>query len=236
MCIKGKIHSIETMGLNDGPGIRCVVFFQGCRLRCAYCHNPDTWDINKGIDMTPQELLNKVLRFKAYFDKSGGGITCSGGEPLLQSKFLISFFKLCKDNNIHTTLDTSGFGTGDYEKILKYVDLVILDLKHSSKKGYKKLVLGDINELYKFKKALDISNTKVWIRHVIIPDITDETNHIKNMNEMINEFKNVVKVELLPYHTLGVHKYKSLNIKYRLKNVTPMCKEKTKLLENLITL
>ena len=133
--VKGKIHSIESMGLVDGPGIRVVVFFQGCKLRCAYCHNPDTWKFSGGIEMTPEELIQKIVRFKPYFNRSGGGVTFSGGDPLMQPEFLLECLKLCKQNGIHTAIDTSGFGNGDYAEILKYTDLVLLDIKQTTSQG-----------------------------------------------------------------------------------------------------
>lgn len=230
----GKIHSIESMGLLDGPGIRFVVFFQGCKLRCAYCHNPDTWDVNGGKEITSEELFKKANRFKAYFKTSKGGVTCSGGEPLLQPEFLIKFLKMCKKNGIHTAIDTAGFGKGNYQEILKYTDLVILDLKHVDKAGYKSLTGGNIEEFNIFKKALNNSKTKVWIRHVVIPGLTDGDIHIDKLKEVIDEFSNVEKVELLPYHTLGINKYKEMGIKYKLKNIKPMDETKVKKLEKKV--
>jgi len=230
----GKIHSIETMGLLDGPGIRFVAFFQGCRLRCAYCHNPDTWSLNNGEEIAAEELLQKVLRFKPYFAKSGGGVTCSGGEPLMQPQFLLKFLKLCKEKGIHTAVDTAGFGQGNYEEILKYTDLVLLDIKHVSAKGYQELTEGNIEELKTFKKALDNSKVKLWIRHVIVPGITDSQEHLDKLKKMISSFRNVEKVELLPYHTLGINKYENMGIKYRLEGLKPMCKERTRELEKVL--
>lgn len=232
--MKGRIHSIETMGLMDGPGIRFVVFFQGCQLRCAYCHNPDTWNLNEGKKMTPKELLHKALRFRPYFQNSGGGITCSGGEPLLQPVFLMEFLKICKTHGLHTAIDTSGFGKGGYEEILQYTDLVILDVKHVHKRGYKELTGGNMEAFQTFTQALAKANTKLWIRHVVVPGMTDSKAHIQQLRKMIAPFKNIQKVELLPYHTLGVNKYEGLNISYKLKDTKPMCKEKLKGLEALV--
>ena len=148
--VKGKIHSIESMGLVDGPGIRVVVFFQGCKLRCAYCHNPDTWKLSGGIEMTPEELIQKIVRFKPYFDRSGGGVTFSGGDPLIQPEFLLECLKLCKLNGIHTAIDTSGFGNGNYAEILEYTDLVLLDIKHTSSQGYVNLTGKDTKDVNSF--------------------------------------------------------------------------------------
>lgn len=232
----GRIHSIETMGLVDGPGIRFVVFFQGCRLRCAYCHNPDTWELDGGIKVNPEELVKKVIRYRPYFNKSGGGVTCSGGEPLMQPEFLTGFLKLCKQNNIHTAIDTAGFGKGNYEEVLRYTDLVLLDIKHINDYGYRELTGGRMGELIKFRDVLNKLNKKVWIRHVIVPGITDGEGHLGELQKIIRTFNNVEKVELLPYHTLGVDKYKVMKIPYRLKNIKPMNKDKIMELEKIIAI
>lgn len=229
--LKGRVHSIESMGLVDGPGVRTVVFLQGCKLRCAYCHNPDTWALDGGMEMTSEELIKKILRFKPYFEKSGGGVTFSGGDPLLQPEFLLEMLKLCKENNIHTTIDTAGYGFGEYDEILKYTDLVLLDIKHVDDFGYKNLTGRSKKGLNEFLDALDKSNVKIWIRHVVVPGITDSEEHIEKLQEIIKDIKNVYKVELLPYHTLGVQKYEKLGISYRLLDVKPMDKENTKRFE-----
>ncbi|WP_097027887.1 pyruvate formate-lyase-activating protein [Clostridium peptidivorans] len=231
---KGYIHSTETMGLVDGPGIRTVVFFQGCVLRCAYCHNPDTWSFEGGQEVSPQELLSKVLRFKPYFEKSGGGVTCSGGEPLMQPKFLLEFLKLCKENNIHTTIDTSGVGAGNYEEILKYVDLVLLDVKHYDRDGYEQITEHSMDKFNEFTESILKSNVPIWIRHVVVPGITDSEEHMIELKKFISKFKNLEKVELLPYHTLGVNKYEKLGIPYKLDGIEAMEKERLKVLSNLL--
>ena len=233
--VKGKIHSIESMGLVDGPGIRVVVFFQGCKLRCAYCHNPDTWQLNGGTEMTPVELIKKIVRFKPYFNRSGGGVTFSGGDPLLQPQFLLECLKLCKQNGIHTALDTAGFGNGDYDEILRYTDLVLLDIKHTTSQGYINLTGRDTTDFNIFLQALRKSTSRVWIRHVVVPELTDSVDHITKIAEIISEkVPNVDKVELLPYHVLGVSKYDSLSIPYKLKGTEPMDKDKIKKLQTLI--
>src|SRR5699024_2284021 len=223
--MKGNVHSIESMGLTDGRGIRFIVFFQGCSLRCAYCHNPDTWSMDGGKEMSSQEVVGKALRFKPYFESSGGGVTCSGGDPLLQPEFLIEFLRLCKQNGLHTTLDTAGFGRGNYEEILKYTDLVMLDVKHVTEDGYKKLTGKRPNEFLKFVDVLRKTDTPTWIRHVVVPGVTDGEDHIERLNAFIGEMNNIEKVELLPYHVLGVNKYKEMGIPYRLKGVAPMDKK-----------
>ena len=236
--IKGKIHSVESMGLVDGPGIRVVVFMQGCALRCLYCHNPDTWtlDGNKdALDFTPEELVNKISRFRSYFEKSGGGVTFSGGDPLKQPEFLKETLKLCKEAGIHTTLDTSGVGFGDYEEILKYTDLVLYDVKHLTREGYKDMTGIEIDETQKFLEACKKMGTKMWIRQVVVPGKTDSEEYIRELGKFIKTLDNVEKVELLPYHLLGVNKYETLGIKYRLEGLEAMdkeaCKELYKFLE-----
>ncbi|WP_027623175.1 pyruvate formate-lyase-activating protein [Clostridium lundense] len=230
----GRIHSIETMGLVDGPGIRTVVFFQGCKLRCVYCHNPDTWNIEGGFYISPKELVNKILKYKPYFQRSNGGVTFSGGECLLQGEFLLETLKLCKENDIHTAIDTSGCGNGDYEDILKYTDLVILDVKHVDLQEYKNITGQSMDEFNEFLKALNESKSTVWIRHVVVPGITDNEEEILKLQEFIKGIDRVEKVQLLPYHTLGVHKYEKLNMEYRLKNVQDMDKEKLDKLQFII--
>lgn len=223
--IKGRIHSIESMGLVDGPGIRTVVFFQGCALRCRYCHNPDTWAENEGKEYTPEELVKKIARFKPYFIQNGGGVTFSGGDPLRQPEFLLEVLKLCKAKEIHTCLDTAGYGFSDYDEILKYTDLVLFDVKHFTREGYKNITRCDIDKSLEFLEAMKRNNTKMWIRHVVVPGLTDGEEHIKAFKEFIKDIPNVEKVELLPYHLLGVNKYEKMGIEYSLKGVPAMDKD-----------
>ncbi|WP_270568036.1 pyruvate formate-lyase-activating protein [Clostridium beijerinckii] len=223
--VKGNVHSIESMGLVDGPGIRVVVFLQGCALRCKYCHNPDTWAANGGEEYTPEQLVKKIERFKTYFASSGGGVTFSGGEPLRQPEFLLETLKLCKSKGINTCIDTAGYGFGDYDEILKYTDLVLFDIKHFTPEGYKNVTLMNIDESLKFLEAMKRNNTKMWIRHVVVPGLTDDVEHLKELKKYIDEIPNVEKVELLPYHLLGTNKYEGLGIKYPLENVKAMDKE-----------
>ena len=233
--MKGKIHSIESMGLVDGPGIRVVIFFQGCKLRCAYCHNPDTWQLSGGTEMTADEIVKKIVRFKPYFKRSGGGVTFSGGDPLIQPEFLLECLKLCKQNGIHTAIDTAGFGNGEYDEILKYTDLVLLDVKNSTNEGYISLTGRGTKELNVFLQALRKSQTRVWIRHVVVPGLTDSKEHITDIAKIISEkIPNVDKVELLPYHVLGVNKYEALSLPYKLKGVEPMDKDKINELQMFI--
>lgn len=232
--IKGKIHSIESMGLVDGPGIRVIVFMQGCALRCKYCHNPDTWAMDGGTEYSPEELVKKLTRFKTYFETSGGGVTFSGGDPLRQPEFLIETLKLCKEAGIHTCLDTSGVGLGEYDEILKYTDLVLFDVKDITREGYKNVTLMEWDESLNFIDALNRNNTKVWIRHVVVPNLTDGEEHILELKEFIKKINNVEKIELLPYHLLGVNKYETMGIKYALEGTEQMDKEVMKKYEDLL--
>lgn len=221
----GRIHSIESMGMVDGPGIRVVVFMQGCSLRCKYCHNPDTWNYNDGEEVTPEELVNKLKRYRPYFERSGGGVTFSGGDPIRQPEFLIEALKLCKEEGIHTCIDTAGFGVGQYDEILKYTDLVLFDVKDITKEGYKNVTLMEIDESLNFLESMKRNNTKMWIRHVVVPGLTDGEEHIREFKRYISDIDNVEKVELLPYHLLGVNKYDSLNMKYPLIDTPEMSEE-----------
>lgn len=222
--IKGAVDSIETFGLVDGPGIRTVVFLSGCKLRCKYCHNPEMW-VKGQENYTPEELASRILRNKNYFG-SKGGVTFSGGEPLLQSKFIIEVSKILKKDNIHIALDTAGVGNGDYENILKYIDLVILDIKHTSSTGYKELTSHKIDDSLKFIEALNKSGKSVWLRQVIVPDIMDNDNYLESLVDTCLKINNVEKIEFLPYHRLGREKYIKLGIPYPYEEKEEMDKEK----------
>lgn len=231
----GKIHSIESMGLVDGPGIRTVVFMQGCKLRCAYCHNPDTWLLKDGKDTTSEEIIKKLLRFKPYYKSSGGGVTFSGGDPLLQPEFLLELLKSCKENDIHTTIDTSGYGHGDYDEILKYTDLVLLDIKQLSSEKYKEVTGLDSSGVNTFIEALRRSNTRVWVRHVVVPGYTDSKEAMDKLAEIIvKEIPNVDKIELLPYHLLGLSKYENMGLDYKFKGINAMDKDYCKELQEYV--
>lgn len=220
----GRIHSIESMGLVDGPGIRTVVFFQGCNLRCLYCHNPDTWDLCAGEEMTAEEVINKIKRFKPYF-KNNGGVTFSGGEPLMQPEFLLELLKKCKELDIHTCIDTAGYGKGDYDEILKYTDLILYDIKHEDYEKYNEITRRKQDETLKFIEKVQENNIPIWIRHVVVPGLTDSEEHIKDLKRYIDTIKNVEKVELLPFHQLGKEKYNVMGIDYSLENIKPMEKD-----------
>ena len=220
----GHIDSIETLGLVDGPGIRVVVFLQGCPLRCLFCHNPETWTLNDKFLITPDKLVRHIYKYRNYFG-TDGGVTFSGGEPLFQHDFLLECLKLCKKMGINTCLDTSGSCRG-YEDILKYVDLVIWDVKALENDAYHKMTGQDINVSLDFLKYCQDNGVKMWIRQVIVPGINDNISYINKLKEFIKPLKNIQKVELLPYHLLGVSKYKQLGIPYRLDGVPAMDKSK----------
>ena len=223
--IKASIESIETFGLVDGPGIRVVVFFNGCKLRCKYCHNPEMWT-KKENNYTPQELVDKIKRYKSYF-KSNGGVTFSGGEPLLHSKFIIETAKLLKQEDIHIALDTAGVGLGDYEEVLKYIDLVIFDVKHTDPDEYKELTNLEITESEEFIKVMNQQNKPVWIRQVIVPGIMDNYEYIDNLIKYLSKIKNIERIDFLPFHRLGREKYISLGLKYPYEEKDDMNKTKT---------
>ncbi|MBE6138962.1 MAG: pyruvate formate lyase-activating protein [Firmicutes bacterium] len=231
----GFIHQIETMGLVDGPGIRIVIFMQGCPLRCLFCHNPETWEKVSKNKMTSKEIVDEIRKYRPYIEKDGG-VTFSGGEPLLQSEFLLEMLKMCNKAGIHTALDTSGTGYNKkyLDEILKYTDLVILDIKAIDEDNYKKMTGKDMTMFNYFVDRLLENNNKIWLRQVIVPNINDTEEYIFKLKKYIKKFKNIEKIELLPYHTMGKEKYDKLNIKYRLTETLDMDKEKCKNLEELL--
>ncbi|MBP3461850.1 MAG: pyruvate formate lyase-activating protein [Bacilli bacterium] len=228
----GSIDSIESFSTKDGPGIRTVIFFNGCKLRCLFCHNPEMWN-KKENNVTPKELYEKIIKFKPYY-KNGGGVTFSGGEPLLQVDFIIELSKMLKNDNINIALDTAGVGIGKYEEILKLVDLVILDIKDYNKEGYKKMTGQTIEEFNRFLKTVEKLGKKIWIRQVIVPGINDTKEYILGLKKYLKNINNIEKIELLPYHTMAIDKYKKLGIKYVLKDTPNMNKEKCLELENIL--
>ncbi len=233
--VKGSIDSVETMGLVDGPGIRYVVFMQGCKLRCLFCHNPETWNMEDKNLTTPEELVAKIKRYKNYFGDEGG-VTFSGGDPLCQPEFLLECLKLCKQENIHTCLDTSGVGIKEelHQEILRYTDLVILDIKALNNDSYVKMVGQPIKSYLKFLDLCQKMNKKLWLRQVIVPGINDTEDYILQLKKFIKTIKNVERVELLPYHLYGVEKYKKLGIPYRLEGVPAMKNEAIEKLNQIL--
>lgn len=216
--ITGYVHSIETFGTVDGPGIRFVVFVQGCPLKCLYCHNRDTWDTKAGNLTKISDLVAEIKRYIPYMKSSGGGVTVSGGEPLLQPKFVLNLFKELKKLNIHTALDTAGSLAinDDIAELLKYTDLVLLDIKHIDDENAKTLTGVSNKNNLDFARYLDKNNIPVWIRQVIIPGYTDDEKDLLKLKEFISTLSNVEKVELLPYHDLGKFKWDELGLEYKL--------------------
>jgi pyruvate formate lyase activating enzyme len=228
--ITGRIHSFESFGTMDGPGIRTVVFLQGCRFRCLYCHNPDTWDENAGIIMTVQDLLEQILRYKPYFEASGGGVTISGGEPLLQAGFVLELFRRLKEAGIHTCLDTSGFIPSNTETallndLISNTDLVLLDVKHPDPIVHRRITGHGNSEPRRFAEMLKEHNTSVWLRYVVVPGYTDNADAIIALKKYAASFSNIEKVEYLPFHKMGEFKWEALGLPYELKNVQPPAPE-----------
>ena len=230
--ITGRVHSIESFGSVDGPGVRFIVFLKGCHMRCQFCHNPDTWDENGGEIKTADELVSQALRYKTYW-KKGGGITVSGGEPLLQIDFLIEFFTKAKAKGIHTTLDTSGnpFTREEpffskFNELMKVTDLVMLDIKQIDEAEHKKLTGWSNANILDMAEYLSEINKPAWIRHVLVPGGSDNDEQLIRLDKFIKTLKNVDRVEVLSYHSLGTFKWEQLGKEYPLKDVMPPTKER----------
>lgn len=229
--IKGRIHSVESFGSADGPGVRYIVFLKGCNMRCQYCHNPDTWAKDGGELMTPEEVLKKALRYKTYW-KEKGGITVSGGEALLQIDFLTELFRLAKEKGVNTCLDTSGnpFSLEEpfkskFDELMKYTDLFMLDIKHMDDAAHRKLTGQTNQNILEMAAYLSDHGKAMWIRHVLVPGITTDEDELHRLRSFLDTLKTVERVEVLPYHTLGVFKWKELGIPYQLEGVDPPTKE-----------
>ncbi len=216
-----KLHSIESFGTVDGPGIRFVLFLQGCHLQCKYCHNRDTWDINGGEYKSVDEIIGKINRYKNYMLLSGGGVTVTGGEPLLQASFLLELFKKLKENGISTCIDTSGMVvlTDLIKEVLKYTDLVLLDIKHIDDEKCKELVGCSNKKELEFAKYLSENNINMWIRQVLVPGYTDSKQDLIKLKEFLQTLKTVQKVQILPYHSMGKFKWEKLRQTYPLEGV-----------------
>lgn len=226
--IMGRVHSMESFGTVDGPGIRFVVFMQGCPLRCKFCHNPDTWDTHGGSFFTADELLRQYNKNRPFYNN--GGITVTGGEPLLQIDFIIELFRKAKADGVHTCIDTSGaaFRRSDakllerFQELIKYTDLVMLDIKHSDPEGHKELTGVSQDNILDFARFLGENNIPVWIRHVVVPGITDSEEEWKALGRLMADMPSVQALDVLPYHTMGVSKYEALGIDYPLKGIEPL--------------
>ena len=227
--ILGNVHSIESCGTVDGPGIRFVVFMQGCPMRCLYCHNPDSWKVgeNKGTKMTPSDIIS---RYEGVREFCKGGITVTGGEPLLQIDFVTELFRLAKEKKIHTALDTSGItfvkdNVEKFDKLLEYTDLVLLDIKHIDDEEHKKLTGHSNKNILEFAKYLSENKKPMWVRHVVVPEITFKQEYLFELGKFLKELKNITALDVLPYHSMAVSKYKNLGMEYPLENTPQLTKE-----------
>ena len=237
----GYIHSLESFGTVDGPGVRFVVFFQGCPMRCQYCHNPDTWSLEDGKEIQADEVIRRIERNRSYYKK--GGITATGGEPLMQPEFLLELFTKAKQKGIHTCLDTSGIMFVEnreseafkrIESIMKVTDLVMLDIKHIEDDAHKNLTAHSNANVLAFAKYLDEIGKPVWIRHVVVPNITYKEEELQKLGEFMKTLSNIQKLEVLPYHALGKVKYENLGMDYVLKDTPQLSKQQGKAAEIII--
>ena len=230
--VQGYVHSLESFGSVDGPGVRYVIFLAGCAMRCQFCHNPDTWNMQTGTPYTADALLEKAMRYRSYWGENGG-ITVSGGEPLLQIDFLIELFRKAKEQGIHTTLDTSGNPFtreepffGKFQELMKYTDLFLLDIKQIDDEQ-RKILTGCTNQnILDLARYLSDEKKPVWIRHVLVPQRSDNDEYLDRLRAFLDTLQNVERVEVLPYHTLGVYKWKELGLSYPLEGIDPPTKER----------
>lgn len=231
----GRIHSIETFGTVDGAGVRFVVFFQGCPMRCQYCHNPDTWKLEDGEDRNAEEILMQMERNLAFYKT--GGITATGGEPLMQMEFLTELFSKAKERGIHTCLDTSGilFQDGkEMDALMAVTDLVMLDIKHMGDEAHKKLTGHSNQNILKFARYLDEKKKPFWVRHVVVPGITFDREELTELGHFLKTLSYVQKLEVLPYHALGKVKYDNFLLDYVLKDTPQLTKQEAKEAEEII--
>ncbi len=233
--MNGYINSVQSFGAVDGPGVRYVIFMQGCPLRCSCCHNPDTWEFSKEQEISPEEMLSKILRFRDYFGNDGG-VTVSGGEALMQCKFVTELFSLCKKENIHTCLDTSGCILDDeVKKLLSLTDLVLLDIKYTNEEDYKKYVGCSLEDVIEFYDYLEENGIPTWVRQVVIPTKNDSEENISKLLEIVTSHKNCTKkIELLPFRKLCQPKYDNLGIEFPFGNLPEPSPEKVKELQEII--
>lgn len=228
--MKGRIHSLESFGTVDGPGVRFVVFFQGCPMRCKYCHNPDTWEMNAGKEVDVNRIIQDFERNRGFY--KNGGITATGGEPLMQIDFLIELFEEAKRHDIHTCLDTSGIAYNEnnpsmmakFDRLIQSTDLVMLDIKHIDPEKHKDLTSQPNDQILAFAEYLSAHNIPIWIRHVVVPGITDDDKYLFDLGYYIGGLSTLKALDVLPYHTMGEVKYESLGMEYPLKGVPPMDK------------
>ena len=223
--MKGRVHSIQSLGAVDGPGVRYVVFLQGCPLRCAYCHNPDTWDFSGGQEREAAELVQEICRYKMYFGDKGG-VTVSGGEPLLQPAFVGELFRLLHGEGIHTALDTSGVGNLEAaRRVLEHTDLILGDLKFATPEEYKTHCKADMEKILSFYRLAAELNVPLWVRHVVVPGLNDNLEDLRAIKALAESFPNLEKIEWLPFHNLCVEKYQSMGIPFPLAGTDNMDEE-----------
>ena len=227
--LTGRIHSFESCGTVDGPGIRFVVFMQGCPLRCLYCHNRDTWDVNGGREVTVADVMREILKYRSYMRFSGGGVTVTGGEPLLQAEFVRELLRECQRAQIHAAVDTSGYVSIERaQTVLEYADLVLLDLKCMDAETHKRLTGGELAVVLRFARMVSDMGKPLWIRHVLVPNWTDREEFLRQLGEFVASLKTVEAVELLPFHKMGEYKWTALGCEYLLKDVPPPTKIQVK--------
>ena len=230
----GRIHSIESMGTLDGPGVRTVVFMQGCPLRCVYCHNPDTWNPEEGRSIAADELFRQIIKYKPYFNNSGG-VTFSGGEPLLQSEFIARVMKLCRENHIHTALDTSGCIVSEQAmEVLSLSDLILLDIKMLTDELYQKYIGCSISNVLTFLSQAEKLQKQVWVRHVVVPGLNDTQDSIKQLDRLTQNYRCIKQVELLPFRKLCLEKYERLLLPFPLSDTPELSQKRLEELEQLI--
>lgn len=219
MSVLGRIHSLESFGTVDGPGIRFVVFLQGCPLRCRFCHNPDTWEVHKGTEYTPDQLYEEIIKYKSYMDFSRGGVTFTGGEPLLQAEFILEVVKKLKGQGISVAIDTSGFIWNDaVQEVLRYTDLVLLDIKNYDPIVYKEVTGVPLDPTLKLLDHLRENKIETWIRYVLVPGLTDNLDSVRKLSDHLDLYPNVSRIELLPFHKMGEYKWKEMGLSYTLSD------------------
>ena len=238
--MKGYVHSTESFGSVDGPGVRFLIFLQGCAMRCRYCHNADTWRVGVGTEMTAGELLDRAERYRSYWGTEGG-ITVSGGEPLLQIEFLTELFREAKRRGIHTCVDTAGqpFSREEpffswFRELLRYTDLLLVDIKHIDCAAHQKLAGHKNDNILDMLRFLSDEQKPVWIRHVLVPGVTDDDRMLHRLRAFIDTLQNVQKIEVLPYHAMGAYKWKELGLAYTLDNTPPPAAERVKNAERIL--
>lgn len=226
MDIIGRIHSLESFGTVDGPGIRFVVFMQGCPLRCQFCHNPDTWDTSTGLEYTPRQLFDEIIKYKSYMQFSEGGVTFTGGEPLLQAQFILEVCKLLKTEGISVAVDTSGYvWTSDVKKVLEYTDIVLLDIKNYNPFVYEQITGVSLAPTLQMLDYLKEKQINTWIRYVLVPGLSDNLDYIEKLADHLRSFDNISKIELLPFHKMGEFKWAELGLEYKLSNTEEPTKD-----------